>query len=99
MYIVNHILLIEFVNLRRFIVAITHVSLLLVTIHNHTKTSKKIQKNINSKKLKAETKKKPRENHSYSQDTNTNNKLSFYPSTATSFQTNITFLQFFDDPI
>lgn len=99
MYIVNHILLIEFINLRRFIVAITHVSLLLVTIHNHTKTSKKIQKNINSKKLKVETKKKPRENHSYSQDTNTNNKLSFYSSTATSFQTNITFLQFFDDPI
>ena len=44
MYIVNHILLIEFINLRRFIVAITHVSLLLVTIHNHTKTSKRIQK-------------------------------------------------------
>ena len=48
MYIVNHILLIEFVNLRRFIVAITYASLLLVTIHSHTKTSKDT-KNINSK--------------------------------------------------
>ena len=59
MYIVNHILLIEFVNLRRFIVAITYASLLLVTIHSHTKTSKRIQK-ISTAKIKSRNQKAER---------------------------------------